>query len=118
MMHGPWMFSRFFGIFPLVGMGIFLIVVFLIIRRVLGPAKQSSFPEQQQQRPSQKIPPGKIPKELKEAGLQVLETLDWEIRFLEKQRLEEENPAAREKIEAELQHKREEYQTTVDRLEP
>jgi len=112
------MFFRFGWIFPLVGMGIVLILAFLIARRLLGPAKHSSFPKQEQQRPSQKLPSGRIPKELKEAGLQVLEHLDWEIRFLEKQRIEAEEPTERKKIEAELQRKREEYQATVDRLEP
>ena len=78
----------------------------------------SSLPEKEKQAPSGKIPSGKIPEELKEAGQQVLENLDWEIRFLEKQRVEVENPQEREKIEAELKRKREEYQATVDRLEP
>ena len=117
MMHEPWMFFRFFWIFPLVGMGIFLILVFLVVRRLLGSAKQSSLPEQEQHRPSQKLPSGKIPEELKEAGQQVLENLDWEIRLLEKQRVEVENPKERKNIEEELRRKREEYQATVDRLE-
>lgn len=119
MMHGPWMSFRFFWIFPLVFLVIFLIRTFLGKRRRLSDsAKVSSLPEKEKQAPSGKIPSGKIPEELKEAGQQVLENLDWEIRFLEKQRLEVETPKEQKKIEAELKRKREEYQATVDRLEP
>lgn len=118
MMHGPWMFFKFFGIFPLVGIGILLALGFLVARRFLGSAKQSSLPEQGQQRPSQKMPSANIPEELKQAGQQVLENLDWEIRFLEKQRLEVDSPEERRDIEAELRRKRDEYQATIERLEP
>ena len=118
-MHGPWVFFRFFWIFPLLFLAIFLIRTFLVKRRRLsGSAKVSSLPEKEEQTSSGKIPSGKIPEELKEAGRQVLENLDWEIRFLEKQRVEVENPQEKKKIEADLKRKREEYQATVDRLEP
>ena len=117
MMHGPWMFFRFFWIFPLVLIVIFLIRTLVKRRRLSDSAKVSSLPEKEKETPSGKIPSGKIPEELKEAGRQVLENLDWEIRFLEKQRVEVENPQEKKKIEADLKRKREEYQATVDRLE-
>lgn len=117
-MHGPWMFFKFFWIFPLVLIGFFLIIVFLIARHLLGSAKKSTFPGTEKQKPSREVFSDKIPKELKEAGRQVLENLEWEIQFLERQRLEVEDPRERKKIEEELRRKREEYQTTVDRLGP
>ncbi len=117
MMHG--MFFRFFWIFPLVCIAIFLIRTFLVKRRRLSDsAKVSSLPEKEKQTPSGKIPSGTIPEELKQAGQQVLENLDWEIRFLEKQLLETENSKERQEIEEKLKRKREEYHATVDRLEP
>jgi len=115
----PGMFFRFFWIFPLAFIVIFLIRTFLVKRRRLSDsAKVSSLPEKEKQTPSRKVSSGTIPKELKQAGQQVLENLDWEIRFLEKQLLEMENPKERQEIEEKLKHKREEYHATVDRLEP
>jgi len=64
-----------------------------------------------------RIPSAKIPEELKKTGQQVLEHLDWEIRFLENQYLGVENPKERKNIQEELRRKREEYQEVVDRLE-
>ncbi len=118
MMQMPGMFFKFFWIFPIAGMGIFLLLLFLVVRRVLGPARRSSLPKQEQQPLSGRKFSGKIPEELKEAGVRVLENLDWEIRFLEKQRIEAQTPEERQNIEAKLTRKREEYQATVDRLEP
>jgi len=119
-MHGPWMFFQFFQlfwIFPLAIIGFFLIVAFLVARRLLSSTKGLPLPEKEKRKFAGKVPPDKIPGELKEAGRQVLENLDWETRFLERQRLEVKDPKERKKIEEELRHKREEYQATVNRLE-
>ncbi|MCI0528323.1 MAG: hypothetical protein L0Y56_12860, partial [Nitrospira sp.] len=115
----PWMFFKLSWIFPLVVIGFFLIMAFLVARRLWGPAEVSSFLKKEKRRKlSKEAPSDKIPQALKEAGWQVLENLDWEIRFLEKQCLEVEDPKERKKIQVELKRKREEYRATVDRLEP
>jgi hypothetical protein len=66
---------------------------------------------------SEKRYSGSIPEALKQAGQQVLEGLDWEIRFWERQQAAIDDPGKRQEIEKELQRKRDEYQTTVNRLE-
>ena len=113
-MYGLCMFFSHFRFFPLIA---FLWMFFFIGRRVFGQAKRWSLPEKTPQKLSAKISSGKIPEELKRAGQQTLDNLDWEIRFLEKQGLEVSDPKERKKIEGELRSKREEYFTIVERLE-
>ena len=48
----------------------------------------------------------------------MLENLDWEIRLLEKQRIEATDSKERRKIEENITRKKEEYRTTVERLAP
>lgn len=112
-MHGHGMFFGMFWLVPLVGIGILLFGGLWAFKYVLGAGKQSFLPGKN----SSKKPSGTIPKELKEAGQQILENLEWEIRFLEKQRIETEEPQEREEIEKLLRQKKQEYQATVDRLE-
>ena len=81
------------------------------------PVKWWSFPETTLQNPSAKISSGRIPEELKRAGQQIVDNLDWEIRFLEQQRFEVSDPKERENLEEELKSKQEEYHSVIDRLE-
>jgi len=108
------MFFSHFHFFPLMG---FLWMFFFIRRRVFRQAKRWSLPEKTPRKLSAKIPPGRIPEELKKAGQQTLDSLDWEIRFLEKQRFEVSDPKERKNLEEELRSKREEYHSVIDRLE-
>ena len=57
-----------------------------------------------------------IPEELKQAGQQVLDNLDWDIQLLEKELATVTDTKKRREIEADLQQKRNEYQATVARL--
>jgi hypothetical protein len=116
MMHG--MPFRFFWIIPLAFLAIFLIRTFLFKRGKLRSAQESTLPKEDHQTTSKKTLSGPIPDELRQAGQQVLENLDWEIRLLEKQRLEAADTQARQEIEEKLKRKREEYHATADRLEP
>ena len=81
------------------------------------PVKWWSFPETTPQNLSAKISSERIPEELKRAGQQIVDNLDWEIRFLEQQCSEVSDPKERKKIEGELRRKREEYHSVVKRLE-
>jgi hypothetical protein len=53
-----------------------------------GFAGIHSLPEKESRNSAEKGASGSIPEELKQAGRQILESLDWEIRFLERQRAE------------------------------
>ena len=101
------MSNNFFWIVPLICMGCFAVVRIILKNRNRPIDKQAQ-------------PVGKnaaqIPEELKKAGQQVLDNLDWEIRLLEKQRIEATDDKRKE-IEANLKRKKEEYQATIDRLE-
>ena len=57
-----------------------------------------------------------IPEELKQAGQQVIDNLDWDIQLLEKELATVTDTKKRREIEAELQQKQNEYQATVARL--
>jgi hypothetical protein len=65
---------------------------------------------------STEVSPTQVPEELKQAGQQVLDSLDWDIRLLEKELATATDTKNRREIETELQQKRDEYQTTVNRL--
>ena len=113
-MYGHEMFFSHFRFFPLIP---FLWMVFLMGRWFLRPARRWFLPEKKSQKLPTKSSLGKIPEELKKAGQQVLDNLDWDIRFLEKQSLEVSDPKERKKLEVNLRSKREEYFTIVERLE-
>lgn len=117
MMHGPWMLGRFFWIVPLLFFGLFLLRAFLARRKISGRTPQHTLPTQKLHTVDEKTVSGKVPEALKEAGLQVLEQLDWDIRFLEKQRLETKDPQERQALDKQLQQKRDDYHATVKRLE-
>lgn len=117
MMHGPWMFGRFFWIIPLMFFGFFLLRTFLQRRSLSGRTQEHTLSAQKPQTADEKTVSDKVPEALKEAGLQVLEQLDWDIRFLEKQRLETEDSKERQALDEQLQQKRDEYHATVKRLE-
>ena len=110
----PWMFFSHVRVFPLIA---FLGMVVFIGRRVFGQVTWWSFPEKTPQNLSAKISSGKIPEELKRAGQQTLDNLDWDIRFLEKQCFEVSDPKERKNLEEKLRRKREEYHSVVERLE-
>ncbi|MCF6335817.1 MAG: hypothetical protein L3J12_08755 [Spirochaetales bacterium] len=61
--------------------------------------------------------PRAIPEEIRQAGQDVLDNLDWEIRLLEKQRLDTDNRKEKEKIELELKGKKADYRSVIERLE-
>ena len=86
-------------------------------RCFLRPARRWSLPEKKSQKLSPKISSGKIPEELKKAGQQILDNLDWDIRFLEKQCLDVSDPKERKNLEEALRSKREEYHSVLERLE-
>lgn len=113
----PWMPLKFFWIMPLMCIAMFLIRTFWFRRRLPGFARMAHLPEREEQTTSGKMSSGPIPEELKQAGQQVLESLDWEIRLLEGQITAIDDPKKRQEIEKELRRKRDEYQTTVNRLE-
>ena len=122
-MYGHAMFFSHFPIFPLIA---FLWMMFFMRRFFLKPVKWRSFPksvkwrsfpETTLQNPSVKIPSGRIPEELKRAGQQIVDNLDWDIRFLEKQCLEVSDPKERKDLEEVLRSKREEYHSVIDRLD-
>jgi hypothetical protein len=116
MMWGPPM--RFFWFMPLLFLVMFMVRAFLFKRgSIPDRAKMPFLPEKKSQTLSEKRSSGSIPEGLKQAGQQVLEGLDWEIRLLERQQATIEDPRKRQEIEEELQRKRDEYQTTVNRLE-
>jgi len=113
-MYGHEMFFSHFHFFPLIP---FLLMVFFIGRRIFRPPKMRSFPVPTRRKLSAKISSGKIPEELKRAGQQIVDSLDWEIRFLEKQRFELSDPKEQKNLEEELRSKQEEYHSVIDRLE-
>ena len=108
------MFFSHFRFFPLIP---FLWMVFFMGRYFLRPARRWSLPEMKSHKLSPKISSGKIPEELKKAGQQILDNLDWDIRFLEKHCLEVSDPKERKNLEETLRSKREEYHSVVERLE-
>jgi hypothetical protein len=65
---------------------------------------------------SEDISPKPIPKELEQAGQQVLDNLGWDIRLLENELASVTDAKKRREIEVDLQQKRNEYQATVERL--
>ena len=122
-MDGQAMVFSHFPIFPLIA---FLWMVFFMGRCFLRPARRRffpkpgkwrAFPETTAQNLSAKISAERIPDELKRAGQQIADNLDWEIRFLEQQCSGLSDPKERKTIEEDLRRKREEYVTIVERLE-
>jgi hypothetical protein len=88
-----------------------------MVRCFLRPARRWSLPAKKSQKLSPKISSGKIPEELKKAGQQIVDNLDWDIRLLEKQCLDVSDPKERKNLEEELRSKREEYRSVIDRLD-
>ena len=113
-MCGDEIFFSHFRFFPLIP---FLWMFFLIGGRVLRSSRSWRLPERGSQKLSPKISSGNVPEDLQKAGQQILDNLDWDIRFLERQCLEVTDPNERKKLEVELRAKREEYFTVVERLE-
>ncbi|MGK5093192.1 hypothetical protein WDW89_14400 [Deltaproteobacteria bacterium TL4] len=111
------MHFKFFWIILLVCFGVILLRKFLNRQLKLSSPKESSFPEEDTPTSFKNKASGKIPEELKQAGLRVLDSLDWDIRFLEKQRLEATDPKKRQELDAQLNRKREEYHATAERLD-
>ena len=111
MMNG--MPVNLFWIVPLLCMG--FVVVMRLLRSRDSRTRQS-IPEKETQPSVEKTPSAQIPEELKKAGQQVLENLDWEIRLLEKQLLDVKDRKERQQIEKNLKRKKEEHKTTVERL--
>ena len=116
MMNG--MSFNFFWIIPLVCIGVFVIRKLLFKGRDQQGEKDASLPQNGNRSSFNKSTSAQIPEELKQAGRQVLENLDWEIRLLEKQRLEATDSKERQEIEENLTRKKEEYRATVERLQP
>ncbi|MBF0236555.1 MAG: hypothetical protein HQM12_02520 [SAR324 cluster bacterium] len=114
-MHG-FMNFRFLWLIPLVFLVILLFRKIFLQSRKLNSPKEQSLPGMDHPTSVKSTSSEKIPEELKQAGLQVLDSLDWDIRFLEKQRLEETDPIKRQELEEKLKQKKAEYHTTVERL--
>ncbi len=112
MMYSGGNFFGLFWIFPLLGFSAFLLVLFLR-GRSSSSARSHSHQVENRKTGEQR----KIPEEIRQAGKDVLDNLDWEIRLLEKQRLDTESSKEREKIEVELKDKKNQYRTVVERLE-
>jgi len=110
MNHQHSMLFNNFWIVPLVVMSFCLSVLFM--KRYL---KFKKLPSQIQNHEPYK-PTEEISDEVWKAGQNALENLDWEIRFLEKQIGDTNDPKEREKAELELKRKREEYHNVVERL--
>lgn len=106
---------NFFWLMPLVCIGIFIIRKVLLRGREPKSENKISLPKREQPR-FERTPSVEMPEELKQAGRQVLDGLDWEIRLLEKQHLEATNSKGRQEIIENLKRKREEYQATVERF--
>ena len=108
---------NFFWIIPAAVVGLFFIRKFLIRRRLRGE-RETSLLRNENQPAFKKKSSAQIPEELKAAGRQVLDNLDWEIRMLEKQRLETTDSKVRKDIEKDLKRKKEEHSATVERFGP
>ncbi len=100
----------FFWIFPLAGFSIFLIMLFLRGRH--SSSGYTHRRREQEKKPVQR----EVPEEIKKAGVDLLEKLDWEIRFLEKEHLETDDSVETARIERELKEKKADYKAVVDRL--
>lgn len=107
----------FFWIVPLVCIGFFVIRKFVFKGRA-QQGDRNALSGKENPPSFSKSTSANIPEELKQAGQQVLENLDWEIRLLEKQRIEATDSKERRKIEENITRKKEEYRTTVERLAP
>jgi biopolymer transport protein ExbD len=111
-----WMMPMgFFVIF--LGLTIFLVRKLLLKKGTLHPLLESSSLNNNDRPSSVNTSSEQIPDSLKQAGQQVLENLDWDIRLLEKQFSAETDTSKKQEIEVELKRKKVEYQTTVARLE-
>jgi len=115
-MHDGFMFFNLFWLVLLLAVGILAGLAGIAIKRLSGSPRTTSLSENSPL-PGKAPTGGKLPEEFKKSGAQILEQLDWDIRFLEKQRLEANVPAERRRLDEELKVKREEYQTVVERLQ-
>lgn len=121
-MHGGF---GFFGFVPV------LFIVFIFARIFLRGGRSSYhrgrfrprthrfFEEKDKQEPELKEPKEykELPKEMLEAAREVLDKLDWEIRLLERQRLDTGSAEERSKIDLELKKKKDEYRAVVEKLD-
>jgi hypothetical protein len=113
---------KFFGGIPFGLLVMFLGLLLFVGGKLLkqGALKSlletSGIPDQNTCSTSTEVSPTQIPEELKQAGQQVLDNLDWDIQLLEKELTTVTDTKKRQKIEANLQQKRGEYQATIERL--
>jgi hypothetical protein len=103
-------FVMFLGLLLFVGRKLIKQGVLKSLLETSGTQNQSTLTASTETSPTQ------VPEELQQAGKQVIDNLDWDIQLLEKELTTATDTKKSREIEAELQQKRNEYQTTVDRL--
>ncbi len=120
LMHGGGFYG--FGLFP-------VILIAIVLRRVVFRGYHSSRHSRHYRRSSRYVEdsrysgeperkaPKKVPEEMLKAAREVLDKLDWEIRLLERQRLDADSLEEREKIELDIKQKKDEYRAVVERLD-
>lgn len=113
---------RFFGFMPMGFFMVFLVSMLFLGRILLKKGvlqsllKTSGVEDTHAQAVRADTSSAQIPEELKQAGQQVLDNLDWDIQLLGKELETVTETKKRRAIEAELQQKRNEYRATVARL--
>ncbi len=112
MMYSGGSLFGFFWIFPFLGFAAFLVMMFLRGRHSSSSHRDSHYFEKKHTKVQREIPA-----EMLKAGRDVLDNLDWEIRLLEKQRLDANSSKEKEKIELELKGKKADYRAVIERLE-
>jgi hypothetical protein len=112
-----WMPVRIFWLIPIIWMIMFFVRALRSKQYGSGCVWMRAFPQSKPSPHPKETSQHAIPEALKQAGQQVLENLDWEIRLLERQQTIVSDSKERQALKQELQQKRVEYQATIDRLQ-
>lgn len=111
-------FSPFFWIFPLIVLVILVILAYVMKRALQNHNSQTSSEESRWKKNSKagQFSTVEVPEELRTKAKQMMEEIDWDIRFLEKQLETEKDKEERKRLQREIEKKRRQYRSIVDRF--
>ena len=113
-------FPQFLRIFPLTVLAIFLVLILLfVIKRFLQSYNRQASSDGSRSRKvtfARQSKTVEVPEELRGKAREMMEGIDWDIRLLEGQLEAEKDKEERKKIQREIEEKRQQYRSIVDRF--
>ena len=115
-------FPPFFWIFPFIFIVFILVFAFAVfpqIKRFLqSHSGQMPFSESHRNKDARASQPtsAKVPEELRTKARQMIEEIDWDIKLMEGQLETEKDKEARKKLQKEIEEKRQQYKSIIDKF--